>query len=271
MKKTILIPIFMILNLSYLDAINTELQNSSTLTISSNVLDISTIIEDDFDSDFEDDFDEEFETETDFDPLSYFNRIITDFNIFIYDYTLLPATNAYDYVLPDFVKDSFGNFFQNLKFPLSVTSNLLQLEFMDAFTETSRFVINSTIGVVGLFDPATSYFDIEKKDEDLGQTFGTYGIGPIFHIVLPFIGPTNLRDLTGDVINWTYNPFSYVNGRGYNILSNGYQSAGIFVLDKIETNRNYLSSYQELKNTNNELYIEFKSYYEQHRNALIKE
>jgi len=218
--------------------------------------------------DFEDFEEEESAEEVDY--LSGYNKIMTDINATIYDYLLIPVAKTYDYVLPELVQDGIYNFFENLQYPLSVTSNLLQLEFVDAFTETERFVINTTIGVGGLFDPATDWFEIDKNFEDLGQTFGTYGIGAGCHIVIPILGPSNIRDLTGDILNWTFNPIYFNESRGYNVFNQNV-SIGTTVLDNMATSDANLKYYQNIISTKYSKYIELKTFYEENRKKLIKE
>jgi phospholipid-binding lipoprotein MlaA len=225
-----------------------------------------------FEEDSFDEFDEfeENNNETVNDPLYWYNERMTDVNTFLYNYLLIPVAETYDYITPDIIQTGVYNFFDNLKYPVSVTSNLLQLEFEDAWTETERFVVNSTIGIAGIFDPALDWLEIEKKNEDLGQTFGTYGIGPGFHIVIPILGPSNLRDLTGDIINWTFNPIYYNKYRAYNIIS-AETSLGLTLGDNISKNESNLKYYKNIISTDYNKYIELKTFYEENRKQLIKE
>jgi len=226
------------------------------------------IYEDDSFDEF-DEFDEE-ENKVVNDPLYWYNEKMTDVNAFLYNYLLIPVAKSYDYITPDIVQQGIYNFFDNLKYPLSVTSNLLQLEFKDAWTETERFVVNTTVGIGGIMDPATDWLEIEKKYEDLGQTFGTFGMGPGFHIVIPVLGPSNLRDLTGDVINWALNPLYYSKYRPYNV-TNANISFGMNILDNVSKTKSNLKYYQNIINTDYNKYIELRTFYEENRKQLIKE
>ena len=187
--------------------------------------------EDDFTDEFEEELfeDEGFEDEFSapqeeiFDPLSGYNRVMTGFNDGLYVYVLDPVLiKGYNYI-PEQARVSVNNFFENLYYPVSVVNNIFQLKAKNTGTETLRFVINSTLGILGLFDPAESWFGFEPHKEDFGQTLGHYGVGGGFHIVLPFFGPTNLRDLSGDFIDFYVNPIYYVDVRKYNIINNTYQ------------------------------------------------
>ena len=132
------------------------------------------------------------------DPLAGFNRTMYGFNKTADRYVLKPVSQSYNYVLPKPVKNSVGNFFDNLAEPLNIVNNALQGKGYRALDSTYRLVINSTIGMLGLFDVAT-HFKIEEAQEDLGQTFAAWGVKPGPYIMLPFLGPTNLRDGIGRI------------------------------------------------------------------------
>ena len=132
------------------------------------------------------------------DPLEGFNRTMYGFNKTADKVILKPVSQAYNYVLPKPAKKSVGNFFDNLAEPLNIVNNVLQGKGYRALDSTYRLVINSTVGILGLFDVAT-YFKIEEAQEDLGQTFAAWGIKPGPYIMLPLLGPTNLRDGIGRI------------------------------------------------------------------------
>ena len=162
------------------------------------ILSFSLFANDDFDIDDEpfDSFAEEFTTSTkqDLDPLKSYNIIMTEYNDFFYTTILFPVAKKYAKVMPENARISISNFFYNLNYPVRIINNLAQLKFKNSLEESERFIINSTIGIVGLFDVAKDRFKLKKHNEDFGQTLGFYGVGSGFHIVLPFLGPSNLRD-----------------------------------------------------------------------------
>lgn len=131
-----------------------------------------------------------------YDPLEPLNRRIFAFNNAVDRYALKPVAKGYDAVVPSPVQNSVSNFFKNLWFPVNFVNNLLQGKPRRAGGELGRFVINTTVGIGGLFDPAASW-GLEPHPEDFGQTFGVWGIHPGPYIVLPFLGPSNLRDSVG--------------------------------------------------------------------------
>jgi phospholipid-binding lipoprotein MlaA len=132
-----------------------------------------------------------------FDPLETVNRGMFWFNDKLYFYLMKPIARGYRFIVPEPVRVSVGKFFSNLRTPVRMINAGLQGKFAAAGTELGRFGLNSTIGILGFFDPADSYFDLKKTDEDTGQTLGFHGVGPGPYLVLPFIGPSSLRDGLG--------------------------------------------------------------------------
>jgi phospholipid-binding lipoprotein MlaA len=131
-----------------------------------------------------------------YDPLETVNRGIFWFNDKMYFYVMKPLARGLRYV-PEPWRVSLKNFFNNLRSPVSIINATLQGKFSDAGYELTRFVTNTTLGIGGLFDPSKEHFGIKPRDEDTGQTLGHYGIGPGPYLVLPFLGPSDLRDAIG--------------------------------------------------------------------------
>ncbi len=134
------------------------------------------------------------------DPLEGLNRTVNSFNNTADKYVLRPVASGYDYVVPRPAKTGVSNFFSNLGEPISALNNLLQGKVDRALGSTYRFAVNSTIGLLGLIDVA-KYQGVEKTPEDFGQTFATWGMKPGPYLVVPFLGPTNLRDGAGRIIS----------------------------------------------------------------------
>ncbi len=130
------------------------------------------------------------------DPWESFNRKIFAFNDAADRYVLLPLTRAYRWVTPDPVERGIGNMFSNLKEVRTVANDLLQFKFGQAASDTGRFVVNSTVGLLGFFDVA-SPLGLEKHSEDFGQTLGYWGVGAGPYLVVPILGPYTLRDGVG--------------------------------------------------------------------------
>jgi phospholipid-binding lipoprotein MlaA len=141
------------------------------------------------------------------DPFEPVNRAIFGFNEYFYKYILGPTSHVYKNYTPDFFQDMVGNLLGNLHEPLVMVNDILQFEGERALVSAGRLVTNSVFGIGGLFDVAAK-FDLEGHKEDLGQTMGVWGIGEGFYIVVPFLGPTNPRDILGQSIEGYFNPLN---------------------------------------------------------------
>ena len=144
------------------------------------------------------------------DPWEGFNERMFWFNREILDrYLLKPLATGWDFIFPDPVQRGVHNFFDNLAVVRRVVNNTLQLKLTGASTELARFTINSTVGVIGFFDVAKDAFGIEQKDEDTGQTFGVWGMGPGPYVILPFLPPLTVRDGIGYAFDAAMTPYTY--------------------------------------------------------------
>jgi len=132
-----------------------------------------------------------------YDPLEGMNRRIYTFNYYFDKYLFLPVVKTYEFITPDFVEDRVSNFVDNVFEFNNFTNNLLQLKFKETGVTLARFVINTTAGIAGLWDPASTVDGLARQKEDFGQTLGHYGVGNGPYLVLPVFGPSNLRDTTG--------------------------------------------------------------------------
>jgi len=152
------------------------------------------------------------ETGEDFenDPWESFNEKMFWFNREIFDrYLLKPLATGWDFIFPDPVQRGVHNFFDNLAVVRRVVNNTLQLKLTGTGVELTRFTINSTIGLVGFFDVAKDAFGIEQRDEDTGQTFGVWGMGPGPYLILPFLPPLTIRDGIGYAFDAAMTPYTY--------------------------------------------------------------
>jgi len=131
-----------------------------------------------------------------YDPLEGFNRRAYTFNYYFDKFLFLPIVKGYEFIMPDYAEDRVSSFVDNVFEFNNFTNNLLQLKFKQTGVTLARFVVNTTIGVAGLWDPAT-HWGMERQSEDFGQTLGHYGVGNGPYLVLPIFGPSNLRDTTG--------------------------------------------------------------------------
>jgi phospholipid-binding lipoprotein MlaA len=145
------------------------------------------------------------------DPLEPMNRYFFEVNRGLDELFLKPASAAYDAALPDPVQDSVRSFINNLRSPIILANDLFQGEGDRAYVTLSRFIVNTSIGVLGLFDVATE-IGLDYHDEDFGQTMAVAGVGSGPYLMLPLIGPTNPRDLVGRIVDFAFDPLTYMGG-----------------------------------------------------------
>ncbi|MCH2206033.1 MAG: MlaA family lipoprotein [Lentisphaerales bacterium] len=143
------------------------------------------------------------------DPIEPFNRAMFSLNKGLFEYLLYPTTQGYNYVMPEGARTGIKDFYKNLLYPVRVVNNALQNEWEEAWVETKRFGINTTVGFLGFTDPATDKYGIKLYDEDLGLTLGHYGWEPQMYIYLPFFGGSSERDVLGNIGDNFLDPASY--------------------------------------------------------------
>lgn len=220
---------------------------------------------------FLEEFEDEITVEQKTDLFEEYNRVMTSFNDGFYTSILMPVSKGYKKITPKQLRDSIANFFSNLFIPVSFVNNILQGEFTDASTELGRFVLNTTFGLGGLFDPAQEHIGLEPKKEDFGQTLGIWGVGSGPHIVLPILGPSNLRDMVALYPDTLINPVYYYEWRNYNLVDDYMKSVATRVFDKINYAAIHDGEYEKFKEDAIDLYPYFKNLYEQYRTNQIKE
>ena len=217
---------------------------------------------------FEDELDflEEGEKEvvTISDPLEPLNRAVFHFNDKLYFWFLKPAARGYNYVFPEELRIRVRNFFINLLFPVRFVNSILQGNIGGAAVELSRFVVNSTLGIGGLFDPSSRGLNLPMQDEDLGQTLGVYGLGHGIFLNVPVLGPYTARSLVGwagdsflDPVTWYVQPM---------LLSWGVK--GYKKFNEVSLT---LGDYEALKEAAIDPYVAIRNAYVQYRNAKVKE
>ena len=158
------------------------------------------------------------------DPMEGFNRRIYSFNYYFDKFLYLPVVHSYEWVMPDYAEHRVSNFVDNVYEFSNFSNNLLQFKFKRTGITLARVLVNTTIGIGGLWDPATG-MNLATQDEDFGQTLGHYGVGNGPFIVLPILGPSNLRDTTGSVVDasaFTYaGPPAWVDDDDVTLIFNG--------------------------------------------------
>jgi phospholipid-binding lipoprotein MlaA len=158
------------------------------------------------------------------DPLMPFNRAMFRFNEDVGRYVLIPVGKAYTRVVPPVVDRRVDSFFDNAATPVYAVNELLQLDVKPAGTNLLRFGINTTVGLLGLFDPAKAWFGLERTPSDFSDTLAHYDVGYGTSVVLPFCGPSNLRTTAARTVDYFFNPIPYVLERpnGFILLSDGW-------------------------------------------------
>jgi phospholipid-binding lipoprotein MlaA len=167
-----------------------------------------------FDDFFQEDLFEDSPTDTPSDqvadPLYYFNYAMYVVNDNLYFYVLKPVANGYKAVMPAPARKGVRNFFHNLLFPVRFVNHMLQWKLEQASDEIGIFLVNSFAGVLGFNQVAQTHLNMHTKNEDLGQTLGTYGVHEGFYLVLPVLGPATFRDAIGRAGDSFITPVNYV-------------------------------------------------------------
>jgi len=192
------------------------------------------------DEENEDDFSEEDETIVAIpDPLEPWNMLMYHFNDRLYFWVLKPVSQGYGYVIPVVIRKGISNFFVNLESPLQFINCLLQGKGSDAEATFARFLVNTTIGFLGFGDPAGDFPKLKKTDEDLGQTFGYWGIGTGWYLTLPVLGPSTIRDSAGIAGDMFLKPTYYIRAIELSI--------GLQTLETINTTSFRIGDYETIK------------------------
>lgn len=236
---------------------------------------------DPFDDDLEDPFEEDpFEKEqgdeafrTVADPIAGFNRVMFTFNDKMYFWVLKPAAIGFRTVVPTPVRASVKNFFYNLLMPVRFVNCLLQGKGRAAGGEVGRFAINTTVGMMGFFDPAKQFPELNPPTEDFGQTLGYYSVGNGIYIVWPFLGPSTLRDTVGTIGDWAMNPVSFMQlvNLDAGALTSGTTNVAVYGVRTINDTTFRIGDYETLKNAALDPYEAMRNAYIQNRISKIAE
>jgi phospholipid-binding lipoprotein MlaA len=207
-------------------------------------------------------FDDDNDIYTVADPFEGFNRAMFLVNDRLYFWVLKPAARGYRAAIPQEIRTGVSNFFTNLAAPIRVVNNLLQGKPRIAGVEVTRFMFNTTVGVLGFGDPAAQFPSLNPDPEDLGQTLGHYGIGDGFYIVWPLLGPSTLRDTVGDVGDRFLSPITYVDPKEASLSLSGYKM--------LNATSFRIGDYESLKKAALDPYEAIRNGYIQLRQARVK-
>ncbi|WP_183356251.1 MlaA family lipoprotein [Geomonas silvestris] len=179
------------------------------------------------------------------DPWEGFNRSMYRFNFNLDRYLLLPVVEGYEYLTPRFVQKRVSGIFNNLSELRNLTNSIFQLKGTESATTLGRFLTNSTLGLAGMFDPATS-FGLARRDQDFGKTLGYWGAASGPYLVLPFFGPSSVRDTAGLAVDSgiTYGIYTVVDPFAATGNSLAY-SAGLTALEGVDMRHQQSFRYYE--------------------------
>ena len=202
------------------------------------------------------------------DPLESVNRVTFKFNDFIYMNVVKHIANGYQAVAPDPVERGASNFFKNLGYPVRLVGNLLQGRVKGAWVETERFAVNTTLGVVGIWPSADRFERMQPLEpEDMGQAFGAWGIGEGPYLVLPLLGPSNVRDLFGLVGDRAVNPLQ----KPLSVIDDSDWQLAFDATQFVVRSPRLLGIYTQMKDGALDPYSSMKNGYSQKRRSMIEE
>jgi len=180
------------------------------------------------------------------DPLIRFNRAMFAFNDVSYRHVLIPMARTYLHA-PAPLRTGIANFFNNIKTPIPLLNHLFQLQPGQAGIDLLRFVINSTVGVAGIFDPASAWWELEREDTGMSETLVRYGMNYGTYLVLPLVGPSNARDGGALLVDSFLNPLGYLLDNPESLVVRGFDNFQEFAPSA--------SGYLELREQSDDLYI----------------
>lgn len=208
------------------------------------------------------------------DPIEPVNRAIFAFNDGLYTVALRPISRGYEFIVPKPVRRGIHNAYDNVRFPVRLVNSLLQAKFPQAGRETGKFLVNSTAGIGGILRVSDRFPALADVPEaDTGQTFAKWGIGPGFYIVLPVLGPNNLRDTVGAAGDAALNPVTWVGflfGGGY-FWGGPNWTTGVTSGNTLRGLPGQMDAYDTATENSLEKYIAARTAYTQFRDAKAKE
>jgi len=199
-----------------------------------------------------------------YDPWEKFNEKTFAFNYNMDKYVLKPTAKGYNTIMPNMFQTMIDNAFTNLRMPIRFVNKVLQWRLLDATKEMGRFLINSTLGIGGLFDVARQEMGLEHQDADFGQTLGIWGIGPGPYLVLPLFPPLTVRDSVGYAVDGSLNILNYY-------IPFFPEQFGMSALDRVNDRSRNLDLFQGIEDATVDLYTSVRNAYLQRRQRLIKE
>jgi len=196
------------------------------------------------------------------DPLKGWNRLMFEVNDRLYFWVLKPVAQGYKQVMPQPVRTGVRNVFANLTTPIRFVSCMLQGKYDESGLEFGRFMVNSTWGVLGIWDPALEKGKIEPADEDFGQTLAVYGLGDGCYLVWPVFGPSTLRDSAGMAGDYFLSPTVYIEDSKARV--------GVSAFNIINKTSFRIGEYEQFKAASLDPYVAMREAYVQYRQKQVK-
>ena len=199
------------------------------------------------------------------------SRSIFSFNMALDEAIIEPLAKGYN-KLPNPIKTGTGNFTSNISTLLSIPNSLLQGNIKEFGQASASVLINTTVGILGIFNPAEK-IGLKPHKEDVGQTLGSYGFGPGCYFVLPVLGPTTARDSIGLVADTFIDPFAHITLREkelFGISGNSLDYYSVKGTTAVDFRSDNLTNFDSLEKNSIDLYSTFKSVYLQNRSNKIK-
>ncbi|RMG42267.1 MAG: VacJ family lipoprotein [Candidatus Dadabacteria bacterium] len=204
------------------------------------------------------------------DPWEGFNRAVFSFNEKFDHYLMKPVAQGYDFIFPEPVKRGVSNFFENIKYPSYLVSDLLQFKFKRAARHTGRFLVNSTLGLGGLADIA-SCLGLEQEKTDFAVALAYHGIPSGPYLVLPFLGPSSVRDAFGRAADAFLDPAFYTGEYGLKNSEELAVSFGAKGLEFTSIRARLLGVIEDARKSSLDYYLFSRSAYFQYRRGLLKD
>ncbi len=202
------------------------------------------------------------------DPIEPFNRAIFWFNDKLYIILLKPIARGWRYIAPEPIRVSISDFYYNLKAPIRIVNAVLQGRGKDAYNETGRFLINSTVGIAGFHDVGKDHYQLPRQEIDFGTTLGHWGAGPGFYLVLPILGPSSARDGIGNLVDFYLDPKTYLINNDEQINTNYVAIRAVETINEISIDKD---TYDAIREQSLDPYLVVRDAYAQHRAAIIDE
>jgi len=199
------------------------------------------------------------------DPLEGMNRFFFDMNQRLDRNAAKPVATAYKEDVPQSVRGSLHNLLDNLGGPVNVANDLLEAQFQNAGVAAGRFLVNTTIGLAGIFDVATDW-GMPARNRDFGETLGTYGVPPGPYLVLPLRGSTDVRDFAGNYLDGFATPLHFVRYDGNNYV--GWMKSTLGSMDNRSAN---LVTYEDIERASVDYYATMRTLYMERRARLVED